>query len=128
MFKRRIRDKDLGPTTYVAPSTSITGNISGQGSYVFCGEVEGDCDIDGLVTLAEGGRWHGTLRATDIIVAGTVEGDVIGRQKVEVAGTARIAGTLAGLSIAVAEGAVIEGEIKVAGGGEPIHFQEKRGD
>jgi cytoskeletal protein CcmA (bactofilin family) len=126
MFKRRIRDAEPGPTTYVAPSTTITGNISGQGAYVFCGHVEGDCDIDGLVTLAEGGRWQGTLRANDVIIAGTVEGDVIGRRKVEVAGTARVAGTLAGSSIAVAVGAVIEGEIKVAGGGEHTQFEEKR--
>ena len=51
IFKRRIRDASAGPTTYVAPSTKIVGTITGQGSYVFCGTVEGDCDISGPVTL-----------------------------------------------------------------------------
>jgi hypothetical protein len=41
-------------------------------------------------------------------------------------GTARITGSLAGNSIAVAEGAIIAGEIKVTSGGEPTTFQEKR--
>jgi cytoskeletal protein CcmA (bactofilin family) len=47
--------------------------------------------------------------------------------RVEIAGTARVAGSLAGASIAVAEGAVIEGEIKVTSGNAPMRFEEKRG-
>jgi cytoskeletal protein CcmA (bactofilin family) len=125
-FKRRIQDSPSGPTTFIAASTKIVGTISGKGAYVFCGTIEGDCDIDGPLTLAEGGRWKGTLKATDIIVAGTVEGDVIARQRVEIAGTARVTGSLAGHSIAVAEGAVIEGEIKVVSGEPPKKFLEKR--
>jgi len=126
IFKRRIQDSSGGPTTYIAPSTKIVGTISGQGPYVFCGTVEGDCDINGPLTLAEGGRWKGILKATDIIVAGIVEGDVVARQRVEISGTARVSGSLSGNSIAVAEGAVIEGEIKVTSGAPPVAFQEKR--
>jgi cytoskeletal protein CcmA (bactofilin family) len=125
-FKRRIQDGTNGPTTYVAASTKIVGTISGQGTYVFCGSVEGNCDINGPLTLAEGAHWKGILQATDIVVAGTVEGDVIAKQRVEISGSARITGSLAGNSIAVAEGAIIEGEIKVMNGAEPMTFQEKR--
>lgn len=124
-FNRRIQDASSGPTTYVAPSTKIVGKITGSGSYIFCGSVEGDCDIDGPVTLADGGHWHGTLRATDIIVAGEVDGDVIAKQRVELAASARVSGSLCGNSVAVAEGAVIDGEISVASG-EPATFHEKR--
>jgi cytoskeletal protein CcmA (bactofilin family) len=126
MFKRRIQDSSSGPTTYIAPSTRIVGSITGQGAYVFCGTIEGDCDIDGPLTLADGGRWKGTIKATDIVVAGIVEGDVLARQRVEIAGTARVSGSLCGNSIAVAEGAVIEGEIKVTSGSTPTTFEEKR--
>jgi cytoskeletal protein CcmA (bactofilin family) len=127
-FKRRMRDTAHGPKTYVAPSTKIVGTISGQGSYMFCGTIEGDCDIKGPLTLAEGGRWKGTIRATDIVVAGTVEGDVVAEQRVEISGTARVTGSLSGNAIAVAEGAVIEGDIKVRSGAAPVTFQEKRGE
>jgi cytoskeletal protein CcmA (bactofilin family) len=126
IFKRRIQDSSGGAATYVAASTKIVGSITGKGAYVFCGTVEGDCDIDGPLTLAKGGQWKGTMKASDIVVAGTVEGDVVAKQRVEVAGTARIAGSLAGHSIAVAEGAIIEGEIKVTSGDPPVKFQEKR--
>jgi cytoskeletal protein CcmA (bactofilin family) len=126
MFKRRVRDTAAGPATFVTKPTTIVGTITGSGPFVFCGTGEGDCDIDGTVTLAEGAHWRGTLRATDIVVAGTVEGDVQARQRVEIAGTARVTGSLAGHSIAVAEGAIIEGEIKVASGELPLKFKEKR--
>jgi len=124
-FKRRVSDTNR-QTTYIAASTKITGTITGQGAYVFCGAVEGDCDIAGPLTLAEGGRWKGTMKAVDIVVAGTVEGDVVAKQRVEIAGTARITGSLAGNSIAVAEGAIIEGEIKVTSGEPLTKFEEKR--
>lgn len=124
-FKRRVSDTNR-QTTYIAASTKITGTLTGQGAYVFCGTVEGDCDITGPLTLAEGGLWKGTMKAVDIIVAGTVEGDVVAKQRVEISGTARITGSLAGNSIAVAEGAIIEGEIKVTSGEPLTTFQEKR--
>ena len=127
MFKkRRIQDAASGPTTYVAASTTIVGTITGQGAFVFCGTVEGDCEINGPLTLAKGGHWKGILRANDIVVAGMVEGDVVAKQRVEILGTARITGSLSGNSIAVAEGAIIEGEIKVTSGEPPTTFQEKR--
>jgi cytoskeletal protein CcmA (bactofilin family) len=125
-FKQRFQDGGNGPTTYLAASTKIVGTITGQGAYVFCGTVEGDCDISGPLTLAEGGRWKGTLKANDIVVAGTVEGDVIAKQRVEISGTARVKGSLSGNSIAVAEGAIIEGAITVTSGEPPVKFQEKR--
>ena len=126
MFKRRILDNADNAATYIAPTTKITGSMSGKGTYVFCGEIEGDCDIDGPLTLAEGSRSKGTLRASDVVVAGHVDGDVIAERKIEVAATAHIAGSLSGSSIAVAEGAVIEGDIKVTSGGSAHAFKEKR--
>lgn len=125
-FRRRFQDSGNNATTYLAASSKFVGSITGQGAYVFCGTVEGECDINGPLTLAEGGRWKGTMKATDIVIAGTVEGDVVAKQRVEIAGTARINGSLAGNSIAVAEGAIIEGAITVTSGDPPVTFQEKR--
>jgi cytoskeletal protein CcmA (bactofilin family) len=126
VFRRRIQDQARGPTTYVGNGSKICGRLTGKGAYVFCGEVEGDCEIEGPVTLAQGVHWKGTLRATDVIIAGSVEGDVIAEQRVEIGGTARIQGSISGQAIAVAEGAIIEGEIKVLSGKPPVKFEEKR--
>jgi len=126
LFRRRIQDSDQGATTYVAQGSTFEGKLVGKGAFVFCGKFAGDCDIDGPVTLAAGGHWTGTLKARDVVIAGTVDGDVIAAQRVEIAGSARITGSLSGHSVAVAEGAVIEGELRVTSGEQSKRFEEKR--
>ena len=125
-FRRRIADSSDGPATYISSAARITGTLGGSGTFVVCGEVEGDCDVRGPVTLAKDGRWVGTIRADNVIVAGTVEGDVLARTKVEVGQSARITGSISGASVAVAEGAIIEGELSVTSGADATVFTEKR--
>ena len=123
---RRVRDKSSGAATVINDGCKITGVVSGTGSYLINGEIDGDCEVDGTVTLAKDGFWKGTIQATDVIVAGNVEGDIIAEGKVEVTDTARISGTVSGEAIAVAEGAVVEGVMKTTGPAEPLEFVEKR--
>jgi cytoskeletal protein CcmA (bactofilin family) len=125
-FNRRIRDSASGPATYIAEGATLTGTLKGRGSYVVCGTFDGNCDVDGPVTLAAGGSWKGILKAVDVVIAGKVDGDVIASQRVEVVGTAHVTGSITGNSIAVAEGAVIAGDIKVTSGATPVAFTEKR--
>ena len=113
MLKRNTVGAAAGAATYIAPGTKFAGTISGEGAYIFCGEIEGECDINGPVTIAEGSHWKGSIRAADIVVAGSVEGDVTAKQRVEISGTARITGSLRGSSIVVEEGAVIEGDVSI---------------
>ena len=123
---RRLRDRSNGPATLISDGCKISGTISGDGDYLVSGQVEGDCDLDGSLTLAVQGRWTGTIRAGTVVVAGTVEGDVTSDGHVEISETARINGTVSAGSIAVAVGAVVEGEMKTNGGATPQEFVEKR--
>lgn len=123
---RRIRDRSSGPATLISEGCKITGSIAGNGDFMISGEVDGDCDISGSLTLAASGSWRGMLKAGVIVVAGTVEGDIVSAGSVEIAETARINGTVTGESIAVAVGAVVEGVMKTTGRSEPTEFVEKR--
>lgn len=123
---RRLRDKSASSATLINEGCKITGTISGTGSYLVNGEVDGDCDLDGTVTIAPNGLWKGTVKASDIIVAGQVEGNIIAAGKVEITDSAHIVGTVSGEAIAVAEGAVVEGVMKTTGPSEPLEFVEKR--
>jgi len=124
--QRRLRDSTAGPGTLISEGCKIEGIVSGTGNFLVNGEVEGACDIDGSVTLAKNGIWKGTIRATVIIVAGTVEGDVVAKGRVEISNTAKVKGTISGEEIAVAEGAVVDGEMQTTGRSEPVEFVEKR--
>lgn len=123
---RRLRDRSGGPPTLINEGCKISGVITGDGDFQISGEIDGDCDLAGTVTLTKSGFWSGTVKAGHVIVAGHVEGDIIADGRVEITDTARITGTVSGKAIAVAEGAVVEGVMKTTGQSEPTEFIEKR--
>ncbi len=123
---RRLRDRSSGPATLISEGCKITGTLTGDGDFMINGEVDGECDLAGSLTLASNGLWRGTIRAGTVIIAGTVEGDIESTGSVEIANTARINGTVHGQSIAVAVGAIVEGEMRTTGQSEPLEFVEKR--
>lgn len=124
---RRMRDRSAGPATLINEGCKITGNLSGNGDFMINGEIDGDCDLIGTVTLARNGFWKGTIKAGNVIVAGHVEGDIVAAGRVEITDTARITGTVSGDAIAVAEGAVVEGLMRTTAQQAPTEFVEKRG-
>lgn len=123
---RRLRDRSSGAATLINEGCKITGVIGGNGNFLINGEIDGDCDVSGTVTLAQNGLWKGTIKADSVIISGHVEGDVIAVGKVEITASARIVGTVTGEAIAVAEGAVVEGVMKTTGRADPVEFVEKR--
>ena len=125
---RRLRDSAGGPGTLISEGCKIEGLLTGSGNFMINGEVEGECDIDGSVTIARGGYCKGLLKADAIIVAGTMDGDIVSSGQVEISDTTKISGTVSGEAIAVAEGAVVEGVMKTTGRSEPHEFIEKRQD
>ena len=125
---RRLRDRSAGPATLISEGCKISGLITGNSDFQISGEIDGDCDLEGTVTLAKNGSWTGTIKAGNVIIAGQVEGDIIANGMVEITETARISGTVSGEAIAVAEGAVVEGVMQTTGRSEPQEFTEKRQD
>ena len=123
---RRLRDRPSGPATLISEGCKIAGVITGSGDFLINGEVDGDCDLAGTLTLARNGLWNGTIKAGNVIVAGHVEGDIVALGKVEITSTAKITGTVTGEAIAVAEGAIVEGVMRTTGQSEPQEFVEKR--
>jgi cytoskeletal protein CcmA (bactofilin family) len=124
--RRRLRDRSSGPATLISEGCKVTGTLSGQGDFMISGTVEGDCDLNGAVSITRQGVWNGSLKADSVIIAGTVEGDIEARGRVEIANSARITGTVTGEAIAVAEGAVVEGTMRTTGRSTPTGFVEKR--
>ncbi len=123
---RRLRDQPAGPATLISAGCKISGLITGNGDFLISGEIDGDCDLAGTVTLAENGMWFGTIKAGNVIVAGHVDGDIVADEKVEITESARITGTVTADAIAVAEGAIVEGVMQTTGKSEPMEFVEKR--
>lgn len=124
--RRRLRDQSVGPGTLISPGCKISGVLSGSGDFQISGEVDGECDLEGSVSISKSGFWKGTIRAQSVVIAGTVDGDIEAVGRVEISDTARISGTVIAEAIAVAEGAVVEGVMKTTGRSAPLQFKEKR--
>ena len=124
---RRLRDRSSGPATLINEGCKFTGTLTGRGDFMISGEIEGDSDLDGTVTLTRNGLWRGMIKANNVIIAGHVEGDIAAGGRVEITDTAKITGTVSAAAIAVAEGAVVEGVMKTTTQEAPTEFVEKRG-
>jgi cytoskeletal protein CcmA (bactofilin family) len=124
--KRRLLDKMGTAPTYVAPGSRVTGDIEAPGALVMCGQVRGDGDVKGPLSLAATARWDGEVHARSAVVAGTINGVIRVDEKLEIRNTAVIHGRVSARIIAIAKGAVIEGEVTVTSGEPIIKFVEKR--
>ncbi len=126
--QRRLSDQPEGAATLINEGCKVAGLITGTGDFLINGEIDGDCDLTGTVTLARNGLWTGTIKADNVIISGHVEGDIVAAGRVEITETANISGTISGAAIAVAEGAVVEGVMRTTEQSDPTEFIEKRAD
>jgi cytoskeletal protein CcmA (bactofilin family) len=128
--KRRFFDFDLGlPTpTVIGAESVVVGDIRGVGQFVVSGEVHGDAEIAGSLNLAVTGVWNGHIHAERAVIAGKITGALTVRGKLEIGYTAVIRGKVSARTIAIAKGAIIDGDIEVTSETPMLEFEEKRGE
>jgi cytoskeletal protein CcmA (bactofilin family) len=132
--KRRFLDPSALPSslrhspipTVIGRDTVIIGDVRGNGQFVVLGEVRGDGQLEGALHLAVSASWYGAVKAHDAIIAGKIMGSLSVDDKLEIGHTAVIHGRVSARSIAIAKGAVVDGEIEVTGGTPVVEFEEKR--
>ncbi len=127
--KRRFLERTLqasATATFIAADSVFLGDLRGRGQFVVFGEVQGDGDLHGGLHLAAKGRWNGNIRAHEAIVAGTILGALEVTGKLEIGASAVIRGSVSARSIAIAKGAIVDGEIVVTSGTAILQFEEKR--
>jgi cytoskeletal protein CcmA (bactofilin family) len=127
--KRRFFDFDLGlPTpTVIGLESVVVGDIRGTGQFVVSGEVHGDAEIAGSLNLAVTGVWNGNIQAERAVIAGKITGGLTVQGKLEIGFTAVIRGKVSARTIAIAKGAIIDGDIEVTSDTPMLEFEEKRG-
>ncbi len=124
--KRRFADHAAEPTTVIGAGSVVDGDLRGGGSFAIAGEVHGDGELGGFLSLAPGAVWRGRVHAAAALVAGRVEGSLRVDGKLELRSSAVITGSVSAEQIAIARGAVVDGEVAVRG--DIVEFEEKRFD
>jgi cytoskeletal protein CcmA (bactofilin family) len=130
MENQRISDRDdqSGIITSITGATAITGEIHGRGDLRLDGQMNGEIHLKGLLVIGKECRFSGRAEAEHIIIEGSAEGRIRALNKVEIRASARVRGKIVCQQIAIAEGAMLEGEVKSRKGVpvEPKYFSEKR--
>jgi cytoskeletal protein CcmA (bactofilin family) len=124
--KRRLLDEIGSTPTFVADGCVITGDLETNGPLVVCGTVRGDGRVGGALRMSADAVWIGEIHARHGIIAGQVTGRLVISEKLEIGATAVIRADVIARSIAIAKGAVIEGQVTVTSGDAVIEFEEKR--
>jgi cytoskeletal protein CcmA (bactofilin family) len=124
--KRRFFEGNSVTPTFIGAESHIVGNVSGTGPFIVSGEVHGDGELDGGLNLSVTGSWYGNIQAHHAIVAGKITGGLTVKDKLEIGYTAVIRGKVCARTIAIAKGAIVDGEIEVTSGAPMLHFEEKR--
>jgi cytoskeletal protein CcmA (bactofilin family) len=101
--------------TVVGTGTQISGNVAFAGGLHVDGIITGDVHADGAesaaLTLSEGGTIEGEVRVPNIVINGTVIGDVYGTNRVELAPNAKVTGTVYYHLLEMAMGAEVNGRL-----------------
>ncbi len=124
--KRRFLDTSSASPTFIGAETVFIGNIRGTGQFVVSGEVHGDGELEGGLNLSASGTWNGFIQAQQAIIAGKITGGLSVKDKLEIGYTAVIHGKVTARTVAIAKGAVVDGEIEVTSDAPVVRFEEKR--
>jgi cytoskeletal protein CcmA (bactofilin family) len=124
--KRRFFEGSSVTPTVIGADSVFVGNIRGVGEFVVSGEVHGDGDLEGGLNLSVTGSWYGNIQAQQAIIAGKITGALTVKDRLEIGYTAVIRGRVSARSIAIAKGAIVDGEIEVTSDAPMVQFEEKR--
>ena len=108
--------------TVIGPQTVLEGDISFSGGLHIDGKVKGNIHADSgskaVLTVSEQGRIEGDVRVPNLVLNGTVQGNVFASERVELASHAKVAGNLYYSLIEMAMGAEVNGNL--------VHEEPKR--
>jgi len=106
----------------VAPSSggvlssgvSIQGSVKFQKELVIDGEIEGEIESHGRLTIGVNAKIVGEIRTKSIIVNGTIEGNITAEERCELRAGCTVIGDIESPRLVVDEAATFIGSAKIA--------------
>jgi cytoskeletal protein CcmA (bactofilin family) len=105
--------------TIVGAAAKLEGTVVSAGSLRIDGQVKGQIQADGEVTLSPQSQVEADIRAQNVSVAGRFKGNVIVKGKAHLARGGRIEGNITSKTLVVEEGGVFHGQSLMDAGTAP---------
>ena len=94
-------------------SLTVFGDIETDGTLRIDGRLEGSVRRAGIVILGPGASIQGSVTAREVIIGGTVQGNIEASERVEVQPTAVVTGDIESGAILMHEGGAVRGRLCV---------------
>ncbi len=105
--------------TIIASEVEIVGTVKTSGSVQFNGKLEGDLQSEGDVTIGKSAEMKGSLDVNSISIAGTINGNITAKDRIEMLASARVHGDIKAKRLTVEDGVTFVGRSEVNPTGEP---------
>jgi cytoskeletal protein CcmA (bactofilin family) len=100
--------------TTIAVGLKISGEISGTTDLYIDGETQGKVRLpNARVTVGPNGRVHADIEAREIIIEGTVVGNLKAGERLHLGGASRVQGGILTPRIAIEDGARLRGKVEM---------------
>jgi cytoskeletal protein CcmA (bactofilin family) len=101
---------ETGLVGHLFKGSRVSGQLMFQGAARIDGNVEGEIQCHGTLTIGEGAEVRAKISSQVVVVRGRVEGNVTAKEKVELISPARVVGNIITPRLTVTEGVVFDGD------------------
>lgn len=102
---------------FLGRGSKAAGNLTFTGPAEIDGAVEGEVHAKDRLTIGESAVVNAKVSGSEIVVKGTVTGDIVASKKLSLKRPARITGNITAASLSIEEGVVFEGKCSMSTSG-----------
>lgn len=111
--KRKLLNPNI-TDTLIGESTLIEGHVKSEASIRIEGQITGGVDCAGDVIVGERGKITSHVTARNIILAGSVHGNIAAKGKLTITSTGSLYGDISTTAFTVEEGGLFQGTSRMA--------------
>ena len=113
------QESPRGAVAHIGKSVLIKGELSGSEDLYIDGQVEGTIELrEHNLTIGPHGRVQANVNAKEVILHGTLKGNVRAADRVDIRKTGALVGDVVAARVAIEDGASFKGSIDIQKGGE----------
>jgi cytoskeletal protein CcmA (bactofilin family) len=101
--------------TVLSNQIKLEGRLQSTSNIRFDGEMLGDLTTDGDLSVGEHGRVKGNVGGRNVVVGGTIHGNVMTSGRLEILATGKVFGDIVVGSLIIDEGGILRGKSAVHG-------------
>lgn len=121
--------KPAAKESVIASDLSIEGKIEGTGHVRIAGKFKGDVNVKGDLTVEQGAKLNGSVRAEKVTLSGELDGNIEAARRVDLLASSAMNGDIKADDLTIASGARLRGHVECgAWDSKPGKSESKKDD